>query len=669
MFGRISRRLALASASAAAAVGATQVFESTEETRSFADRSFVDACGIVGYVSDNESQETVDVLLEGLTILQNRGYDSAGIATLRRSPSEASASDGEEFELRTCKYASRGSTSDSIDLLKRHAPTIHGDSHIGIAHTRWATHGGKTDDNAHPHCDEDQRIALVHNGTIENSQEWRKRLMEKGVKFSSETDTEVIAQMVGHFMKTMDCDALSALRHTLSLLSGTWGIVMLDKQQPDQLIVARNGSPLMVGLGQNGRMFVASEHTAFSRYTKEYIALNDGEIAVVSTRALSLDLKRVEKAPDEQIELSPAPYPHWTVKEIFEQPLAIARALGFGGRLMNGNRVKLGGLESNAETLLKIKNLLIAGCGTSKFAAEYGARLMRHLRSFDSVSVCDAAEVDADTFPRKDAGLLAISQSGETKDTHRAVVTGGQLHVPRFSIVNSVGSLIARTTRCGVYLHAGREQAVASTKAFTTQVTVLALIAAWFAQQRIEQDQSRDTLLEAIYSLPTYAGMTLRAQQQCAKVAERIADKEHLFVLGKGFAEPIASEGALKIKEITYMHAEGYSGGALKHGPFALIEQGTPVIMLILDDKHAHFMRTAAEEVRARGAHVIVITDKRELAQGIADDEDVLDIPSNGPLTALLGVIPLQLLAYELAVRRGNDPDKPKNLAKAVTVD
>jgi len=453
-------------------------------------------------------------------------------------------------------------------------------------------------------------------------------------------------------------------------LEGTWGLVIMSKDDPNQIIAARNGSPLVVGVDRN-RMFVASEVSAFSRHTKEFIALKDKEIAVIRGDGGSLDLGRVEKAAHEEIEISPSPYPHWTIKEIMEQPAAVSRTLHYGGRFSeDGNRVKLGGLEEKIDLLSEVQNLILSACGTSYFAALYGALVMRDLKAFETVQVFDASEVTNNYFPAQGGGLCVLSQSGETKDTHRALKLAEDLNIPRFSVVNKVGSLIARTTNCGVYLYAGHEHAVASTKAFTTQVTALALIAGWFAQMRDPTgrfSQTRQELLNSVHRLPIYVGMALQAAPRCKEVAQKLKNTEHLFVLGKGYGEPIAREGALKIKEITYIHAEGYGGGALKHGPFALLDQGTPVIMLIFDDEHAELMKIAAQEVRARGTYNIVITDKPALVKDIADD--IIQIPSNGPMTALLGVIPLQLLAYELAVARGIDPDKPKNLAKAVTVD
>lgn len=363
---------------------------------------------------------------------------------------------------------------------------------------------------------------------------------------------------------------------------------------------------MVIGLGQD-KTYIASETSAFSKYTKNYIAMKDGEIGIVRANEHSLDLSRVQEAAHHDIQLTPDPYPHFTLKECYEQPEAIARALSYGAR-MNGGKVVLGGLDKNVENMRTIKNLLLTGCGTSKNAAEYAAKLMRDLDCFDSVSTMDSGEVRRSDIPKRGGGLLAVSQSGETKDVHRAVKTAEDVGVPRISVVNVVGSLIARATGLGVYLNAGRENAVASTKAFSTQVTVLTLIALWFRQTKEEFEGLHELplkkeLLEALQRLPISFGMAFRQRERCKLIAEELNSKQSLFVLGKGYAEPIAHEGALKLKEMGYIHAEGYSGGALKHGPFALIEDSkgnfgqTPVIVIILDDEHAMQMRTAAEEV------------------------------------------------------------------------
>jgi len=515
----------------------------------------------------------------------------------------------------------------------------------------------------------------------------RRELQKEGHFFTSQTDTEVIAKLIGKYYEEGNKENIGewslkeATRKALSRCDGTWGLAIVCTDTPDEMVVARNGSPLVIGMDTN-RTFVASETSAFNRYTKNFISMKDGEIGVLHADGHTLDLSRTQIAPDQQVKLSPEPYAHWTLKELTEQPEAIAQALSFGGRL-SYDRVVLQGLDSHKDDMAKIKHMTLSACGTSLNAAKYGERLMKQLGSFDSVSAIDAAETESKDFPCmhdvQSTGLIVVSQSGETKDVHRVVVNAMEKGITALSVVNAVGSLIARTVKLGVYCNAGRENAVASTKAFTTQVTVLALIAIWFRECRdrlagraesIETTRVKDALMR----LPIATGMAMKTcREKCKQVAKRLEHKEHCFVLGKGYAEPVAYEGALKIKEMCYLHAEGYSGGALKHGPFALIEDengkfgATPIIMFILDDQHSHHMRTAAEEVKARGAELIIITDKASLARDL--DDDPIIIPQNGPMTALAGVIPLQLISYELALLRGINPDTPRNLAKAVTVD
>jgi len=626
-------------------------------------------CGIAGVVG--AKGDAREYLIEGLTILKNRGYDSAGIATMADADSQ----------LVVTKHASEGEKADGLNIVDQMSSVSNGHN-IGIAHTRWATHGGKTDANAHPHTDSSGRIALVHNGTLNNANELRKELQSRGHHFNSETDTEVIAKLIGEYYEQVG-DIKLATEQALSRCDGSWGLCIMCTDCPDQLVVARNGSPLVIGIGTD-RTFIASETSAFNRYTKNFISMNDGEIGVLKGDGMTLDLSRMQVAPDQEVKLSPAPYPHWTLKECVEQPEAIGRALGFGGRLTS-DQIQLGGLEKMKDDLAHVKYLTLSACGTSLNAAKYAEKLMKHLGSFDVVHSLDAAETDQKDFPKnpqmaKESAYLVVSQSGETKDVANVVNAAQENNLTVLSVVNAVGSLIARTTKLGVYCNAGRENAVASTKAFTTQVTVLALIALWFRELKdrangVEHNSAEGELLkESLMRLPICCGMALKNREQCREVAQRLNGKDHCFVLGKGYGEPVAYEGALKIKEMCYLHAEGYSGGALKHGPFALIESdengkrgATPIIMLILDDTHAHHMRTAAEEVRARGADVIVITDKAELADGI--DSNPIVIPSNGPMTALGAVLPIQLIAYELALMRGINPDTPRNLAKAVTVD
>eukprot|EP00903_Cladosiphon_okamuranus_P008174 g7873.t1 len=620
---------------------------------------------------NDPSNDARALLLEGLAVLRNRGYDSAGMAT------------SSESGLMVSKYASRGSNNDSFELLQDNSKS-HCGHRVGIAHTRWATHGGKTDQNAHPHLDYGNRIAVVHNGTINNAHELRTDLENRGITFKSETDTEVIAHLVGLEMDSDPSIHLKvALAKTVAKLDGTWGLAVIAHEKPDELVVACNGSPMVIGLGTD-HIYVASETAAFNRHTKNFIAMQDGEIAVITPTECSLDKARMEQAPDHGVESTPAPYAHWTLYEALQQPMAIARALAFGGRMTDASGVVLGGLDRNVDKLSKVRNLMFAACGTSLYASQYGAKLMRDMGAVDTCNAQDAGELRVQDIPKSHGGIIAVSQSGETRDTLKALKAAEMVGIPRLSVVNVVGSAIARETKMGVYLNAGRETAVASTKAFTTQVTVLSLMALWFRQVREAEvanpsevvdmhvmDKSK--LMEALQRLPISFGMAMGVRVKCQKVAQRLRNKGHCFVLGKGYGEPVAMEGALKLKEMSYIHAEGYSGGALKHGPFALIdgedgpEGSTPVIMLILDDEHAHQMRTAGMEVKARGADVTIITDKPSLAEGL--DGDPIVIPSNDRLTALIGVLPLQLIAYELALLKGINPDTPRNLAKAVTTD
>jgi glucosamine--fructose-6-phosphate aminotransferase (isomerizing) len=617
----------------------------------------VECCGIIAVVGN---EPAVNILVEGLKILEARGYDSAGISTV-----------DQKGALVTTKFASSGSTSNAIQILEAKS-SAHNGNVIGIAHTRWATHGGATDVNAHPHHDSSDRVAVVHNGVIENNSELKEWLQkEHNIKFRSQTDTEVISQLIGLNLRDGK-NIQEAVISSIEKLEGTWGLAILDKETPDRILVAKNGSPLLIGVAE-GRTFVASEPSAFARYTKNFIGLQDREVAVITAKGHSLDDSRVKVAEVEKPELSPAPWPNWTIKEIMEQPQAISRALNYGGRLSDDS-AKLGGLDKNKESLKHIHNLVIAACGTSYFSGLAGAQIMRYMRSFDTIQVMDAAEITEADLPLQNGGLLVISQSGETKDVHRAMQVAMNKGLPVVSVVNVVGSLIARSTGVGVYVNAGRENAVASTKAFTCQVTVLALIALWFSKLNHAADRrTREALSESLQRLPTSVGMLLKspAHDQIKVIAKNLIDRkvEHMFVLGKGPAMPIALEGALKIKEISYIHAEGYPGGALKHGPFALITQGMPIIFVILDDDNAPKMITAVEEVRARGAHTITITNIAKIFKNRKDMGDIIHVPGNGPMSGVLCVIPMQLLAYELSILQGINPDRPRHLAKTVTVD
>ncbi|KAL7529562.1 hypothetical protein ACHAXR_003030, partial [Thalassiosira sp. AJA248-18] len=536
------------------------------------------------------------------------------------------------------------------------------------------------DRNAHPHVDATGKVAVCHNGSIFNKQDLRKELKGLGYKFEGQTDTEVIAKLIGHYYDNGKTDIRVATEKAMKRCKGTWGLVVMCSDLPEELVVTSHGSPLYIGVGDNGT-FVASNPSAFKGYSRNFIKLDDREVATITVDGRNLDLTKEITAEEDEEEVSPAPYPHWFIKEVMEQPQAIGRALCFGGRLFL-DKATLGGLDTKYEDLKDIDSLSVVGCGSSFNAATYGVKLLRHAGVLASVNAMDANSTEESDFrnlsDRQKSGLLVLSQSGETKDVIDVVQLAMRRNVPAISIVNGVGSTIANMTKCGIYTNAGDEFASPSTKSFTTQVVCLALVAMWFRQMKnqekgLTKSNEMNSLAEALQRLPITFGMLMRTQSVCKKAAKKLMSKEHCFVLGKGFGEPIAMEGALKLKEVGYLHAEGYSGGALKHGPFAMIEddqgkQGsTPIIMIVLDDMHAHHMRTACEEVKARGAELIIITDNKKLADGL--DEDPIIIPSNGPLTALGAVVPLQMIAYELAMLKDNNPDAPRHLLKSYSLD
>lgn len=595
--------LVLAAAAAAGLVTWLQESSSDDENNTTTKTK---CSGILGVVGGKGSSR--DFFHHGLQQYHHRGFDAVGIVSF----------DPEKKMLIVNKHAiddaSQGTATsyDSLnELIREHFDAVHVAGATGMAHTRWATAGSKTDPvNAHPHMDASGSIAVVHNGTLTNARELRRGLEKQGVEFRSQTDSEVIAQLIGQYINSPDKLTLKeATEKALSRCDGTWGLSVMSTKDPDELVVACNGSNLFIGIGAE-RLFVASEVSAFSKYTKNFIQLRDGEIGVLSADGHTLDVSRQESAPasDEADPKSPESYAHWTLKEIMEQPEAVARALGFGGR-MSWDKVYLGGLDANKEKLARLENIILAGCGSSLNAAKYGEKLFKYLQAVDGrVAWLDCVELNEDDYPTSRTGLIALSQSGETKEVKEVVEHAVERNAIPISVVNKVGSTVARSAKLGVYCNAGPEIGVPSTKTFTSQVTVIALIALWFRQyneflagaKSVEVDRLKDALLR----LPISFGMALKSRENCRKVAERLKGKDHCFVLGKGFAEPIAYEGAMKIKEMTYMHAEGYSGGALKHGPFAMIDDeksgrcgATPVIMIVLDDQHAHHMRTACEEV------------------------------------------------------------------------
>lgn len=621
-------------------------------------------CGITALISKNSAFK---YLLEGLIILRNRGYDSAGITTLNNTT--------EKFI--TTKFANDPGTNNSLDKISIKS-NEHEGNFIGIGHTRWATHGSKSDENAHPHIDYCEQVALVHNGIIENYQKLKDFLLKNGYEFKSETDTEVIVNLISYYYKK-GSSPQKAITQACQDMEGTWGLAIIFKEDPNHIYVSRNGSPILIGYNDN-ITFISSEANAFSNFVNQYIIVKDKEILKVGINNPTQNNKLMEKyqvktVNQDKVELKPDPFPHWMLKEIMEQPTSILRTLNNGGRIENKERVRLGGLSNNLDGLLDIKHLLIIAMGTSYHAGLLGAKFFQMLKSIEAVSVLDASEFTEEQIPYSldGVGALFLSQSGETKDVHMALEIVKKHDLPVFSIVNVVDSLIAREADCGVYLNAGREVAVASTKSFTSQIVVLILIAIWYAQERGVSKHLRCQLIEELHNLSQNFQETVECFEKNKKQYQNIVNilkkKTRVFLLGRQRGMPIALEGALKVKEIAYLHAEGYPAGALKHGPFALIEEDVPIIILAYRDGYQSKMHLTAEEVKARGGKVILITDLDE--EDIPNNlyTEVIRTNYSGYLSSLISVLPLQYISYLLSLEFGYDPDFPKNLAKSVTVE
>lgn len=608
-------------------------------------------CGIVAYLGQSQNQ-VFRVLFDGLLMIQNRGYDSAGLCSIK------------EGHFLNRKFASCHQSS-ALERLKKYESCFEG-CDIGISHTRWATHGAKSDNNAHPHIDSNGRFSLVHNGIIENYMELKKMLISKGYQFKSETDSEVIVNLISYEYDNCQCID-NSIANAMKKLEGTWALAIITILKPNNLYLCKNGSPLLLGFNET-EVMAASEVSGFCNRAKQYIILENHDIISVDPKNFKKFTHypyKVHEINESRIDLTPDPFPHWMIKEIEEQPESILRALNYGGRITSDYTIKLGGLEKNLSSLNHIENLLIIGCGTSLYAGLYASCWFKKLECFNTINMIDASEFDLNHLPREKAGVIVISQSGETKDVHRSMELIKKTDVPIISVVNVVDSLIAREADCGVYLNAGREVAVASTKSFTSQSVVLTLIAIWFAQCRSMSDRRRHLLIESLNSLSYQCSSIINDyRQKCRDLAQILKNNNNCFILGRDLLYPIALEGALKLKEIGYIHAEGFCGGALKHGPFALIGPDVPVI--ILSDTETRIkMESAIEEVKSRKSPVILISNHP--SNQTVDYH--IQINSDNKLVSLLYVIIFQLTAYYSSILKGNNPDFPRNLAKVVTVD
>lgn len=610
-------------------------------------------CGIIGYIG---KRDAFPILIKGLEMLEYRGYDSAGIAIMDDS-------------LKV--YKKKGKVAEVYKHAKEHGAK----GNIGIGHTRWATHGEPSDRNSHPHTSASGKIAIIHNGIIENYAVLKSALIKEGHTLTSDTDTEVLAHLIEAVKEKGNLTLLEAVRQSLTQVVGAYAIIVMDESDKDTLIVARKGSPLVIGIGEE-EFFVASDASPISEYTKSVIYLDDNQIGeikrsgeyAVSSIAGVPHTPFIEKLTLEATMLDKNGYDHYMQKEIFEQAHTIADALR--GHILPDRSVHLRGLEEIADQLAIARRLIIVACGTSWISGLVGEYLIESLAKMP-VEVEYASEFRyRDPILNKHDIVIAISQSGETADTLAALSLAKERGAVTYGICNVVGSSIARTTDAGSYIHVGPEIGVASTKAFTGQVVLLSLLALLLSERRetLEAGEYKK-LVDSLEKIGESVNKVLKEEEKIKKIAEILKEKESALFIGRGILFPVALEGALKLKEISYIHAEGYPAGEMKHGPIALVEKDYPVIVVATNESMIDKVISNVQEVKARGAMTIgIIREGKEELHSIFDH--VIEIP-NVPdeWMPILSVLPLQLLAYHTALLRGADVDKPRNLAKSVTVE
>jgi len=611
-------------------------------------------CGIVGYIGHREAWPLV---IKGLKRLEYRGYDSAGIALINN--------DG----LNIYKKAGK------VQELENFAEGKNLSGTIGIGHTRWATHGAPSDRNSHPHTSHSGDLSIIHNGIIENYATLKEMLISKGHEFNSDTDTEVLIHLIEEIYKEENIDLLEAVRLALHEVSGAYAIVVMDEAKPDQLIAARKGSPMVIGVGQ-GEYFIASDATPIVEYTKNVIYLNDNEIAFLKRDELMIKrLDNVVQSPYIQelnlkLEmLEKGGYDHFMLKEIYEQPRSVRDCLR--GRIYpNEGRVQLGGISEFAHKLKNVDRIIIVACGTSWHAGLVGEYLIEEYSRIPvEVEYASEFRYRNPIITEKDV-VIAISQSGETADTMAAIEMAKEKGATIFGVCNVVGASIPRLTHAGAYTHAGPEIGVASTKAFTAQVTVLTLIAFHLAQQKGTLTSSKLTeLLTELDNIPQKIEKALQSESLIKEISAKFKDSRNCLFLGRGSGFPVALEGALKLKEISYIHAEGYPAAEMKHGPIALIDEEMPVVVIATKNSSYEKVISNIQEVKARkGIVLAIVTEGDTEVRKMADY--CIEIPdASEAFLPLLATIPLQLLSYHIAVMRGCNVDQPRNLAKSVTVE
>lgn len=607
-------------------------------------------CGIIGYIGKRNAKE---ILLSGLKRLEYRGYDSSGIATINDNHISCAKSVGNISKLEK-------------KLKKKSLP-----GHVGIAHTRWATHGAPLLKNTHPHFDQSREIAVAHNGIIENYDYLRKKLFKKGVRFLSDTDTEVLAHLISQYYKGNLSDAV---RSALKLIEGTYGIAVICCKNPNEIVAAKKGSPLIVAVGKN-EMFVASDIAATLRHTKKIIHLENDEMVVM--RRNSFDIKTIHnKSVTKKIEevswnidmIEKGGFEHFMLKEIHEQPESITNSMR--GRIDEKHSTsKLGGLLVFEDKLKDIEKIVITACGTSWHAGLIGEYMIEDIARIP-VEVEYASEFRyRNPILNKQTLVIAISQSGETADTLAAIHEAKTKNATIMGICNAVGSSISRESHGGIYLHAGPEIGVASTKAFTSQVTVLLLLALHLGRMRNTSKKRAKSILKELKTIPSKIKAILKEEDSFKKIANLYANKNNFLYLGRGYNFPTALEGALKLKEISYIHAEGYPAAEMKHGPIALIDKDMPIVVIATSDNVYDKILSNIEEIKARNGKVIAVANKGDKKIKKLADHTIYIPRTIDVLNPFLTVIPLQLLAYFIAVKRGCNIDQPRNLAKSVTVE
>ncbi len=610
-------------------------------------------CGIVGYIGHREAWP---IIIKGLHRLEYRGYDSAGVALMNG-------------DLRVYKKAGK------VSELENFASGKDLSGHMGMGHTRWATHGAPSDRNSHPHSSGDERLSIIHNGIIENYATLKEELISEGHEFKSDTDTEVLIHLIEEIQKKSGLDLQEAVRVALNEVVGAYAIVIMSKDEPDLLIAARKGSPMVIGVGKD-EYFIASDASPIVEYTKNVIYLNDNEIAYIKRDELLIkSLDNVVKTPYiQELEiklemLEKGGYDHFMLKEIYEQPRSIKDCMR-GRFIADEGLVQLGGIKEYADKLKNIDRIIIVACGTSWHAGLVGEYLIEEFARVPvEVEYASEFRYRNPIISEKDI-VIAISQSGETADTMAAIELAKEKGATIFGICNVVGSSIPRLTHAGVYTHAGPEIGVASTKAFTAQVTVLTLMAFYIAQQRGTISQSKLIgLLSELDNVPALVEKCLQANESIKLIAEKLKDSTNALFLGRGSGFPVALEGALKLKEISYIHAEGYPAAEMKHGPIALIDEEMPVIVIATKNASYEKVMSNIQEVKARKGFVIaIVTEGDTEVKKMADH--VIEIPdTDDAFLPILATIPLQLLSYHIAVMRGCNVDQPRNLAKSVTVE